>query len=632
MDSSSLTGACSSLLEGSTELNGLILTFVREAREARQDINAFSRELSSLSINVSILKGGKFAFPDHLQSNLVLVLGDCEAIISSMRAIIERHRFRGIGRTGHWTPSDRDSVVALQDRLEARKTTLDITIELASLHGAGAVSADTHPADLEIPAVKHDTMAELEFLRAEVRRFHLGDKAAANPLLSRFLVDTLTYTESVCDPMDNSPSRFATVQSDTLSECDLVTMMDADYPLRNDQPVSSQPTQPATPTIDNPLSAELDQIYDQPITQPDPASDPTRNELASASTEDVRPSNPVTTPSAKKAAVAYQPERPAPKPAVSSVISNSPSQLVRTSLVEEHVLSVLQRAGCSIEDKDKVLPVYLLESCGSNQDESRAVEWLLKNGAEVNAYSTVDMMSARCTHPRILGSALHLAVIHSGFESIVPVLVRYEAELETFAAWLKDDGTAVSRGTALNLATWRGDLDSAAALVDAGADTSSYSKEFLQRCARNSVAYALISGTTEYPVTRYALKRNIKLRRGPPVRVSPSNVPAWRKFLTNTNWGCNAEQTNYELYEMYYRGLLQIYGLKAEKDGEWRTYSCTKLHHAAYTDDERSHNHEHVARMPPPPVQPKREQPKREQPKREQPKQKTKKGFFGGLI
>ncbi|RMZ84631.1 hypothetical protein DV737_g1238, partial [Chaetothyriales sp. CBS 132003] len=286
MDSSSLIRACSSLLEGSSELNVLILSFVREARDARQDIDAFSRELSSLSINVSTLRNEKFAFPAQLQSNLVSVLGDCEAIIDSMRAIIASHRFGGVGRTGNWSPSDRNNVVALQSRLEARKTTLDITIDLASLLGAGAGNEDTPPANLEIPAAKPDTMAELEYLREEVRRFRLGNKAAANPMLGRFLIETLNYAESICDPMDNSPGRFATVQSDTISDCDFGPVLDADRPRWNDPPVPSDYTRPAASPVDDSLSAELDQTPDQAVRQADPASDATRSELSRTPTED----------------------------------------------------------------------------------------------------------------------------------------------------------------------------------------------------------------------------------------------------------------------------------------------------------------------------------------------------------
>ena len=86
---------------------------------------------------------------------------------------------------------DRDEVCRLRERLEANKSTLEITLELANLTIVSAIKEDTS-------AIK----AELAALKMQVTMRVSGTEAEPNFTLQRFLNDTVAYTESVIDPFE----------------------------------------------------------------------------------------------------------------------------------------------------------------------------------------------------------------------------------------------------------------------------------------------------------------------------------------------------------------------------------------------------------------------------------------------
>ena len=91
-----------------------------------------------------------------------------------MSSLLDRHRSGRLSKKIKWAFSDRDEVMALQSRLEARKTTLNITIDMASLVLIKAVKQDTTVIREDTAAIREDTTdikAELESLRIEVMRF-----------------------------------------------------------------------------------------------------------------------------------------------------------------------------------------------------------------------------------------------------------------------------------------------------------------------------------------------------------------------------------------------------------------------------------------------------------------------------
>ena len=198
MDALSIAGTCVGLLGTIAALSQQLTSFVLIARDARRDVDGFSRELASLGLCVSMLKDETFKFPGSLQQQLVGVLNNCRIVIKDMEKLLKKHRTPSIGSSIKWSVADRDEVVRLRERLEAHKVVLEITLELASLTVVASVKVDTEVLREDTTAIK----AELEFLKTQVVQL-ASVRAEPNFILNRFLVDTVAYTESVVDPLDH---------------------------------------------------------------------------------------------------------------------------------------------------------------------------------------------------------------------------------------------------------------------------------------------------------------------------------------------------------------------------------------------------------------------------------------------
>lgn len=86
MDPFSVSTACVGLLAAVAQLTVQITTFVSGVREARRDMDAVSRELSSLALCLQTLRVDsiKIQFPDGLKQTLVAVLGNCDSVAQQM--------------------------------------------------------------------------------------------------------------------------------------------------------------------------------------------------------------------------------------------------------------------------------------------------------------------------------------------------------------------------------------------------------------------------------------------------------------------------------------------------------------------------------------------------------------------
>jgi hypothetical protein len=190
MDPLSITAASVSLLSGITTLSKTISSFVIVAREARKDVDGFSRELVSLSLCVEALRDDGFDFPESLRAQLVTILSNCDAVTREMTTLVQRYTHPSAGRRIKWSFSSRDEVVKLRNRLEAHKSALEIALECANLAMNVAIKDDT-------TAIR----AELATLKIQVLQLQ-PSTAGPNFLVQRFLDETLTYTESVINPFE----------------------------------------------------------------------------------------------------------------------------------------------------------------------------------------------------------------------------------------------------------------------------------------------------------------------------------------------------------------------------------------------------------------------------------------------
>ena len=108
-----------------------------------------------------------------------------------MTKFIDKHKAGHIGNKIQWSMGDRDEACRLRERLEANKSTLEITLELANLTIVSAIKEDTSAIKAELAALKMQVSMRVRDAEAE-----------PNVMLQRFLNDTVAYAESVIDPFE----------------------------------------------------------------------------------------------------------------------------------------------------------------------------------------------------------------------------------------------------------------------------------------------------------------------------------------------------------------------------------------------------------------------------------------------
>ena len=131
-----ITVACSSLTSSIITLSKQIVTFVSDFRDARKDMDAVSRELSSLSLCIQGLRddSSKIQLPESLQQNLVGVLRNCDDVTKEMRELLQKLSSENFRRRIQWSIIARDEMNKLRSRLEAHKSAIDIALDMISMY------------------------------------------------------------------------------------------------------------------------------------------------------------------------------------------------------------------------------------------------------------------------------------------------------------------------------------------------------------------------------------------------------------------------------------------------------------------------------------------------------------------
>jgi hypothetical protein len=128
--------ACASLTSSIITLSKQIVTFASDFRDARKDMEAVSRELSSLTLCLKSLHddSSKFQLPVSLQQNLVGVLRNCDDVTKEMRELLQMLSSENLGRRVQWSIGARDEMNKLRSRLEAHKSAIDIALDMISMY------------------------------------------------------------------------------------------------------------------------------------------------------------------------------------------------------------------------------------------------------------------------------------------------------------------------------------------------------------------------------------------------------------------------------------------------------------------------------------------------------------------
>lgn len=131
MDPISVASACIGTVATISKLSVQITGFVSDVRDARRDMEAVSRELTSLSICLASLKDDSetVKFPDTLLD----VIHNCDAIAKEITDVLTELSTSKTARI-RWTLQVRDHIHKLRSSLESHKSCIDVALDMASLY------------------------------------------------------------------------------------------------------------------------------------------------------------------------------------------------------------------------------------------------------------------------------------------------------------------------------------------------------------------------------------------------------------------------------------------------------------------------------------------------------------------
>lgn len=138
MDPLSLSASCVGLIAAVTKTSLTVTSFVREVRDARRDLDAISRELSSLKNVLELLAedtdGQKGTLPTSLESQITGMLTNCNGVVTEIENGLAKASKSKFGKAGYWTLGGGQSDMAkLRSSLEAYKSALEISLDMVTM-------------------------------------------------------------------------------------------------------------------------------------------------------------------------------------------------------------------------------------------------------------------------------------------------------------------------------------------------------------------------------------------------------------------------------------------------------------------------------------------------------------------
>ena len=208
IDPLTITTGCVSLLGGLTALSKQITSFAVVAHGARSDMEAFSKEIASLSPCLEALRQPDLIgfYPDALRPNLVTIIRECDGVTGKMRQLLTKLSSGSAGRRMQWSFTARDEADRLRQSLEAHKSALQIAISLVSLSATQSLQNDTSSIRAKaalIPQMREDT-AQIADLRREIAALRVDmnlQQVGLSVPMQRFLEESTAYADSVCGEM-----------------------------------------------------------------------------------------------------------------------------------------------------------------------------------------------------------------------------------------------------------------------------------------------------------------------------------------------------------------------------------------------------------------------------------------------
>ncbi|KAI1172609.1 Rho GTPase activation protein [Nemania sp. FL0916] len=148
MDSISITAKCDALNSRIAKLLATLTGFVRHVREARNDVDAVSRELHSLQTVLLLLKEDAASFPLELAQHTPAVLEHCSYVINRLDESALVQHGPGLSKQekrGQWLSEGRMEATSFRIALEAHRAVIGLALDLVGATTAQDPTPDAIP-------------------------------------------------------------------------------------------------------------------------------------------------------------------------------------------------------------------------------------------------------------------------------------------------------------------------------------------------------------------------------------------------------------------------------------------------------------------------------------------------------
>ena len=151
MDPFSTTATCVALIATVLSASSKTVTFIRECRGARSEVQAVSGELHVLSTVLNVLKDE--TLPASLEQSIQSILENCNSVISDIVKLLENHRGASrADRAARWALSGRSDANKLRSTLEAHRSALNLALEVVAISVLRDTRADLREGKRRRPA------------------------------------------------------------------------------------------------------------------------------------------------------------------------------------------------------------------------------------------------------------------------------------------------------------------------------------------------------------------------------------------------------------------------------------------------------------------------------------------------
>jgi hypothetical protein len=138
MDPLSITATCVGLASTITRTSLVVISFVKDVRSARSDLDVITRELSSLKIILELLAedvndSTSQSIPQTLQKQITGIITNCTGVVVDIEKTLVKHGGGRMNKAAKWVASGKSDVAKLQLSLEAHKSALEIALDMVAL-------------------------------------------------------------------------------------------------------------------------------------------------------------------------------------------------------------------------------------------------------------------------------------------------------------------------------------------------------------------------------------------------------------------------------------------------------------------------------------------------------------------